>query len=93
MDLNINLFIQISILVFFVFLFILSLIFTLKSKKEYRSFFILITLIALLCILDQVNFFWGTVYLPNIKNLIEAIIILAISVVFLFFAKNFVKLK
>jgi len=93
MNLDLNLFIQISVSVFFVFLFILSLIFTLKSKKEYRYFFILITLIAFFCILDQVNFFWGTVYLPNIKDLIEAIIILAISVVFLFFAKNFVKLK
>jgi ribose/xylose/arabinose/galactoside ABC-type transport system permease subunit len=92
MNLDLNFYVQISVSVFFTILFCLSLVFTLKSKREYRQLFILITLIALFCLLNQVNFFLTTIYFPNIKDLIEAILVLAIALTFLFLAKKIVKL-
>jgi len=91
-NLDLNFYIQIFVAAFFTVLFCLSLVFTIKSKKEYKQFFILITLIALFCVLDQVNFFLTTIYFPNIKDLIEAILIMAIALTFLLFAKKIVKL-
>jgi hypothetical protein len=92
MNLDIDFFIQIIAASTFMLLFLISLIFAVRSKKEYKRFFVLVALIALFCVLDQVFLFLNDIFFPNLKDLVEGIIVASVAVTALILAKTIAKL-
>ena len=92
MYLDLMFWIEIFIASLFIALFVLSFALIFRSKKEYRHLFILIALMALFSILDQVFLYINAIFFPNLKDLMEGILIAAAAVTTLILAKSFAKL-